>query len=369
MTQVVIAPDSFKGSATNSEIAAWLREGWLSIRPADTVICIPMADGGEGTLTTIAGQREDAEVSTLSVIGADGRSNRAQWILLDDGTAVVELALTSGITHMKTLDPLGAHTFGLGQLLSEVRRHPDVERIHVALGGSGSTDGGTGALRALGFRFLDGNADEIALGGGGLNDLVEIDATNFLHPPRDGVLCLVDVSNPLLGDKGAAAIFAPQKGANADQIQILENGLKKFAEVTGFSDSPGSGAAGGTAYGLRAGWGAKIVSGAAAISEMVGLPEAIAAADYVLTGEGRLDEQSWGGKVVGYVRSLANALGKPVGYCVGSSGIDFPEDAFATIDLAILSGSMEASLADPKTWIVRAGKEIARASRVYGKER
>ena len=361
MAHVVIAPDSFKGSATNEDIALWLCEGWLSIRPTDTVLCIPMADGGEGTLTTIKSQREDAEVSTLSVIGADGRTNRAQWILLDDGTAVVELALTSGITRMDKLDPLGAHTFGLGQLLNEVRRHPDVERINVALGGSGSTDGGTGALRALGFKFLDEKGNEIALGGGGLIDLAEIDSTNFLHPPRGGVTCLVDVTNPLLGKSGAAAVFAPQKGANNEQIRTLENGLRKFAQVCAFPDSPGSGAAGGTAYGMRAGWGAKIVSGSAAVSEMVGLPAAMAAADYVITGEGQLDAQSWGGKVVGYVQSLARALDKPVGYCVGSSAIEFPEDAFASIALVTLAGSRAASMANPKELIVLAGQEMALA--------
>jgi glycerate kinase len=359
MANVVIAPDSFKGSASNEEIASWLREGWLAIRPADTVVCIPMADGGEGTLKTIANQRDDVDMLTLSVIGADGQSNRAQWLLLDDGSAVVELAMTSGITLMEKLNPLGAHTFGLGQLLNEVRRDPDVERIYVALGGSGSTDGGTGALRALGFKFLDNMGDEISLGGEGLNDLAEIDSSNFSSPPKGGVICLVDVSNPLLGTLGAAEVFAEQKGANNEQIKILENGLRKFAEVCGFPDSPGSGAAGGTAFGLRAGWGAKIVSGAAAISEMVGLPEAIAAADYVITGEGQLDSQSWGGKVVGYVRSIARALNKPVGYCVGSSAIEFPDDAFASIVLATLSGSREASISDPKTWVMRAGNEMA----------
>jgi glycerate kinase len=361
MTRVVIAPDSFKGSATNEEIAFWLREGWLSVRPADTVVCIPMADGGEGTLKTIQSQREDADVATLSVIGADGRTNRAQWILLDDGTAVVELAMTSGITHMERLDPLGAHTFGLGQLLNEVRRHPDVERIYVALGGSGSTDGGTGALRALGFTFLNEIGGEIPLGGAGLNNLSTIETANFLRPPKGGVTCLVDVSNPLLGDKGAAAVFAPQKGANAEQIKVLENGLRKFAEVSGFPDSAGSGAAGGTAYGLRAAWGAKIVSGAAAISEMVRLPEAIAAADYVITGEGQLDVQSWAGKVVGYVRSLADALNKPVGYCVGSATIEFPEDAFAAIALDTLADSKEASIENPRAWVVLAGNAMALA--------
>ena len=359
MAHVVIAPDSFKGSATNQDIALWLREGWLAVRPHDIVTCIPMADGGEGTLKTIEHQREDVEISTLSVIGADGNTNRAQWILLDDGSAVVELAMTSGITHMEKLNPLGAHTFGLGQMLNEVRRHPEVSRIYVALGGSGSTDGGTGALRALGFNFLDEMGDEIPLGGAGLNNLAEIDTSNFLHPPQGGVICLVDVSNPLLGETGAAEVFGPQKGASKEQIKVLEKGLKKFVDICGFPDSPGSGAAGGTAYGLRAGWGAKLVSGAAAISEMVGLPEAIATADYVITGEGRLDSQSWNGKVVGYVKSLSHALNKPVGYCVGSSAIAFPQDAFAAIALVKLAGSGEASMDNPRAWVVHAGREMA----------
>ncbi|MEI6216200.1 MAG: glycerate kinase [Actinomycetes bacterium] len=359
MSRIVIAPDSFKGSATNSEVAQWLAEGWLEVRPNDQLILIPMADGGEGTLEAIAAARDDVEKSTLSVIGADGRTNRAHWLLLDEGSAIVELASASGITMMAKLEPLTAHTYGLGQVLNEVRRHPDVERIYVALGGSGSTDGGSGALRALGFSFLDSMGDEIPLGGAGLNDLAEIDSSNFLHPPKGGVICLVDVSNPMLGEMGAAAVFGPQKGATEADIAVLESGLRKFSQICKVTDSAGSGSAGGTSYGLRAGWGAKYVSGSAAVGKIVGVAEAIAEADLVITGEGRLDSQSWSGKVVGYIRQVATSLERPVAYCVGSKAIDFPEDAEMGITLVDLAGSGEAAMDDTKRWVVEAGKRFA----------
>ncbi|MEI6407170.1 MAG: glycerate kinase [Actinomycetes bacterium] len=361
MARIVIAPDSFKGSASNSDVAQWIGEGWLQVRPHDEIIYIPMADGGEGTITTIANVREDVEKSTLSVIGADGRTNRAYWILLDDGTAIVELANASGITLVEKLDALSCHTYGLGQVLNEARRHPEVERIFIALGGSASTDGGTGALRALGFSFLDSMGDEIELGGAGLNELAEIDSSNFLHPPKGGVTCMVDVSNPLLGPLGAAAIFGPQKGATAEDVATLETGLQQFMKVCKVEDAPGSGAAGGTAYGMRAGWGAKYVSGAASVATFVGLPEAIAVADLVITGEGRLDSQSWSGKVVGYVRQLSGALGKPVGYCVGSQSEDFPNDAFGGVSLVALAGSGEEAMDNTRHWVVQAGIHLAQS--------
>ena len=366
MSTVVIAPDSFKGSASNSDVAKWIGEGWKSVRPHDKLVLIPMADGGEGSLSTITGVRDDVDVFTLSVIGADGGSNRAQWLLLDDGTAIVELASACGITSMNALDPLNAHTYGLGQVLNDVRQNPEVERIAIALGGSGSTDGGTGALRALGFGFYDGYGDEIPLGGDGLNELVEIETTNFVKPPRGGVACWIDVSNPLLGEQGAAAVFGPQKGANEDEVVILEEGLKNFMKVCKVPDAAGSGAAGGAAYGLRAGWGATYVAGSAAIASIVGLPEAIAAADYVITGEGRLDHQSFGGKVVGYVRQVSAALGKPVGYCVGSTLMEFPGDGIGGRSLVELSGSVEAAMNDPRTWIIEAARELAQSVSAIG---
>ena len=359
MPRIVIAPDSFKGSTFNVDVATWIRLGWKSVRPNDVVIEKPMADGGEGTVETIAQNRDDVEKFTISVVGADGGSNRATWLLFDNGSAVVELASASGITLVKELDALGCHTYGLGQVLQEVSKHPEVTKIFIALGGSASTDGGTGALRALGFSFLDELGDELSLGGAGLVDLAEIDTSNFIKPPRGGVVCLVDVSNPLLGDNGAAAVFGPQKGATPEDIQELESGLARFVEVCGVPDSPGSGAAGGTAYGFRAAWGATFAAGSAIVSEMVGLPQEMEKADLVITGEGQLDSQSWNGKVVGYVRSLAGALDKPVAYVVGNATIDFPDDAFLGLSLTSMSGSKEEAIASTGEWLFAAGKELA----------
>ena len=359
MSRIVIAPDTFKGSTINVDVATWIRLGWKSVRPNDVVVEIPMADGGEGTIETIAQNREDVEKFTISVIGADGGTNRAVWLLFDNGSAVVELANASGITHVKDLDALGAHTYGLGQVLQEVSKHPEVNKIFIAVGGSASTDGGTGALRALGFGFLDELGDELALGGAGLVDLAEIDTSNFIKPPRGGVVCLVDVSNPLLGPEGAAAIFAPQKGATAEDVTELDRGLARFVEVCGVPDSPGSGAAGGTAYGFRAAWGATFAAGSAIISEMVGLPQEIEQADLIITGEGQLDSQSWNGKVVGYIRSLSKALNRKVAYVVGNATVGFPDEAFLGLSLTTMSGSKEEAMASTGEWLFAAGKELA----------
>ncbi|MBL7524434.1 glycerate kinase, partial [Frankia sp. CNm7] len=309
--RVVIAPDSFKGSLAADQVADALADGWLSARPDDHVVRLPVADGGEGTLDVFATAVPGARRHPVTVLGPGGRPVDAEWLALPDGTAVVELARGSGLPLLgHRRDPLGAHTVGLGQLLAAALDDPATRQIIVTLGGSASTDGATGALAALGARFLDDGGAELPPGGGALARLAAVDLTGLRPPPPRGVLCLTDVDAPLCGPRGAAAVFGPQKGAGADEITLLDGALRRLAALLGGDPgAAGAGAAGGAGYGLAAAWGARLVPGAATVAEHAGLPAALAEADLVITGEGRFDATSLAGKVVGGVLGMAAVAG------------------------------------------------------------
>jgi len=326
--KVVIATDSFKGSASAGDLSLWIKEGWLSQRPNDEVICLPMADGGEGS---------------RAVIEASARNL--------DGIAVIELAELCGITKYSTLDPLGAHTFELGLA---VRRaiESGAKKIILCVGGSASTDAGTGALRALGAKFLDKSGNEIPLGGAGLLQLDSIDLTGLIAGPLEGITIFSDVTNPLTGKNGSARIFGPQKGATAEQVELLDDALFNVVRISGFPETAGSGAAGGTTYGFQLAYDADVKSGSAEIAKLIGLPEAIASADLVITGEGRYDSQSLQGKVVSAVAIIAGQT--PVAYIVGDQRIDFPIGTNG-ISLTELAGSSAAAIADVQDWATKAG--------------
>ncbi|TRZ84591.1 MAG: glycerate kinase, partial [Streptomycetaceae bacterium] len=349
----LIAPDSFKGSATSIEVARAIAQGWQSLRPDDEVIQIPFADGGEGTLLTIEYARPSSQRIYCPAVSPD-----AYWLLLDGSTALVELAQTSGLTRLPTLDPIGAHTFAFGQVLAMAAQDPRVERIYCALGGSASTDAGVGALMALGIRFLDAQGVPIDLGGENLLDIKSISTAEAITPPKDGVVLLVDVNSPLLGANGAAAIYSPQKGATKEQALRLEKALQYFAQLTGKLDTPGSGAAGGTAYGLSALWGARIESGAEKIAELCGLDSAMADADLVITGEGRLDDQSFHGKVVDHISECAKKAGVSIAFCVGSVEGDFPSTSLGGVSLSMIAGSSAIAMSNPERYLIEAGAQL-----------
>jgi len=332
--KVVIATDSFKGSASAGDLSLWIKEGWLSVRPHDEVLSLPMADGGEGS-------REVIEASACKL----------------EGVAVIELAEICGITKYSTLDPLGAHTFELGLA---VRRaiESGSKKIILCVGGSASTDAGTGALRALGAKFLDKSGNEIPLGGAGLLELESIDLTGLIAGPPEGTAIFSDVTNPLTGKNGAAYVFGPQKGATAKQVELLDEALFNLVRVSGFPETQGSGAAGGTTYGFQFAYDADVKSGSAEIAKLIGLPEAIASADLVITGEGRYDSQSLQGKVVSTVVGLAGQT--PVAYIVGDKEINFPEGSKG-ISLTDLASSLDAAMKAVHTWTHQAARLLAQA--------
>ena len=369
--RVLVAPDAFKGSATAAQAAAALRRGWLSVRPHDDVVELPLADGGEGTLDVVASVIDGAERVGLTVNGPAGPV-QGSWLLLPGGTAVVELALASGLPLHPAPDPLGAHTTGFGELLAAAASDPRVEEVVAALGGSASTDGAAGALTALGARFLDDAGEPLARGGGALSQLAAVDTTGLLQPPRRGVRLLVDVDAPLLGPDGAAAQFGPQKGAHPADVVRLEQGLARLAALVDpaglVSNLAGAGAAGGSGFGLAALWGADLARGAAAVAELTRLAEQVSSYDLVVTGEGRLDAQSFRGKVVGQVCETAGDLCVPVWACVGSqsasAGVEGPAAQLRGVtELARMAGTTEAAVREVHRWLEVAGAHAAQAHR------
>lgn len=248
--RVVIAPDSFKGTIDAPAAAAALAAGWSSVRPTDEVVEVPMADGGEGTLDAIAAATPAAERVAVRVTGPDDRPVDAAFLLLPDGTAVVELAMTSGITLLDPLRPLTAHTRGFGVAI-RAALEAGAAALLLSIGGSASTDGGAGVLRELGARFLDAEGREVEDGAVGLLRLAAVDLRGLLPAPGGGVRVLTDVENPLLGPAGAAAVYGPQKGATPADVHVLESALVRLAALLPQDPAtPGAGAAGGTGFGL-----------------------------------------------------------------------------------------------------------------------
>lgn len=359
--KVVIAPDSFKGSLSASRVAEAVAAGWLSVRPGDEMTLLPQADGGEGTLDAVeAAVTGSVRHDTGLVSGPDGRPVPGAWLELPDGTAVVELAQMCGLPLMEALDPLGATTFGLGQVI-RAALSAGARKLVVGLGGSASTDGGAGALAALGLAAQGGRLRATELG-----SIIALDRSELLAPPDDGVVLLSDVTNPLLGPAGAAAVYGPQKGASPEQIELLDAALAHFAGLLGGDPTlPGTGSAGGAGYGFSAAWGATIEPGADYLAKLSGLPETVAAADVLLTGEGRFDATSLAGKLVGQLIGIAGEHDVRVGVIAGqlaATPIARDGSPLWSASLTDLAGSIEAALADPARWLRAAGAEAARVS-------
>ena len=354
---VVIAPDSLKGTVHAAEAAEAIAAGWREVRPDDRLELRPQADGGEGTLAAIAAAVPGAERRDAGLVtGPDGSPLPASWLLLPGGEAVVELAVSSGLPLMPLLDPLGATTRGVGEVIAAAL-DAGAESIVLALGGTASTDGGTGALAALGARFLDAHGGDLPDGGGALVDLAHIVLDDLRPPPTRGVRLLTDVTSPLLGVEGAAAVFGPQKGAGPDDVRLLDAALARLAMVAGGdSDAAGAGAAGGTAFGFATLWGAHIEPGAPSIAALTRLDGALETADVLVTGEGRFDDQSLRGKVVGHALELAGAAGIRTAVIAGRLDLAPPDWGG---DLTQLAGSVEAAMAEPLRWLEEAGRRAA----------
>jgi glycerate 2-kinase len=331
--RIVIAPDSFKGSLDADRVATAIAAGIARVLPEAELVLRPVADGGEGTVA--AALRAGYSPLQVRVSGPDGRPVDAT-IAVDDGTAVVELATAAGL-GLAPPAPLSATTRGVGQLIAAALDH-GARRIVLGIGGSATTDGGAGMLRALGVRLLDADGADVPPGGGGLALLDRVDATG-LDPRLAGAELVVasDVDNPLTGPTGAASVFAPQKGASPGEVAALDAALVRYAAVLArdlgaeVADVPGAGGAGGTAAGALA-IGARLTSGAALVCDLVGLDGVLAGADLVITGEGALDSQTLHGKAPAEVNARARAAGVP---CLAFAGVvRLSDDEIAAAGLA-----------------------------------
>lgn len=317
--RVLIAPQEFKGSLSADEAAAAIASGIRAIHPGWVLDSLPMSDGGPGLLDAM---RRAVKADTMAAIVHDALGRRVLGRYLRvraSGEVILEAAQANGLLHLKPeeLDAVNADSEGVGELILEAAaKRPN--RIVAGVGGSATTDGGAGMARALGARFLDMAGKELPSGGGALDRLERIE---WRRPSAlEGIHFVVgtDVTNPLCGEFGAARVYAPQKGASPQQVELLEAALFRYAQIVrrqlgvDLANMPGAGAAGGLAGGLVAFLGAEIRSGFDLVAETTGLEERMAAADLVVTGEGRFDSQSLQGKVTGRVIELAERLGKPV---------------------------------------------------------
>jgi glycerate kinase len=351
--KIVIAPDSFKESLSAPEVALAIERGIRRALKTATVVRVPMADGGEGTVEAILGATT-SERHINTVLDALGRPIEASWARLPEDGAVIEMACAAGLEHIPTAerDPLRATSYGVGQLISHAL-DSGAQHIVLGLGGSATNDAGAGMLEALGLRLLDKHGAPLARGGLALAQLAKLDTT-ALDPRLTNIRVTIasDVNNPLCGPKGASAIFGPQKGATPAQVQALDAALAHFAELCAqtlgrdMRDAPGSGAAGGLGFAAHAWLHSTFKPGAEVVAEIGGLVHAIEGADLVITGEGRMDAQTLLGKTPMGVALIAKRAGVPVIAIAGSLGDGYQALYEAGIHAAFSLASGPCTLAD-----------------------
>ncbi|RZT10318.1 glycerate kinase [Duganella sp. CF402] len=326
--KIVIAPDSFKESLTAMVVANEIEAGFREIFPDAEYRKLPVADGGEGTVQAMI-DASGGKLVALNVSGPLGETVAAFYGLMGDGqTAVIEMAAASGLELVAPAqrNPLLTTSYGTGQLI----RHAldaGARRFVLGIGGSATNDGGAGMLQALGGRLIDATGADLAVGGGALNMLDRIDLSGLDARIKDctfDVAC--DVNNPLVGPQGASAIFGPQKGATPEMVARLDDNLRHYARIIAsdlghdVADVPGAGAGGGIGAAMLVFLGGRLRPGSEIVTDAVGLDAAVADADLVLTGEGRIDGQTTQGKTPVGVARVAQRHGKPVIAIGGSLG-------------------------------------------------
>ncbi len=309
--KILVAPDSFKGSLTALEIASYIEKGILKVLPDAEVLKVPMADGGEGTVQSLV-DATGGEIIYKEVTGPLGNKVNAFFGMLGNGkTAVIEMATASGLPLVpeNELNPAVTTTYGTGELIRFALDQGARELI-IGIGGSATNDAGVGMAQALGASFRCGKDQEVGYGGGELDKIKKIDLSNLdkrLKDTKVEVAC--DVTNPLYGPEGAAYVYGPQKGATQELVELLDRNLKYFSKIVKeqlgieLQDLPGAGAAGGLGAGLFAFLGAGLKSGVDIVLEANNFEEKIKGVDLVITGEGKLDDQTIKGKTpVGVAR-------------------------------------------------------------------
>src|SRR6266851_4643875 len=348
---VVIAPDKFKGTLSAGQVAAHLAAGLGRARPGLKTVQVPVADGGDGTVD--AAQAAGYRRIEIGVRGPTGKPVTASFALLDD-TAIIESAQACGLTRLPggMPAPLIATSRGVGELILAAARMR-AKRIVLGLGGVACTDGGAGLVTALGGRLVDESGIELPPGGAALARLRHIDLSGLRDLPGTEVIAATDVDNPLLGPRGAAAVYAPQKGASADDVTVLEDGLTRWADVAeqalGFSkrDEPGAGAAGGLGFAALGFLGAVMQPGIELMLDLLSFSGHLPGARLVITGEGALDRQTLHGKApAGVARATAAAVpGLPVVAVAGVCSLTQDQLRSAGIARAYALADIEPDLA------------------------
>ena len=320
MKTFLLAPDSFKESMTAEQACVAMQRGIQKVIADAKFIHVPMADGGEGTVDALVVARNGRKVA-IEVSGplTHQRIQTYFGLIENDQTAVIEMAMANGIhlIEKSQRNPLITSTLGTGEMI-KAALDLAVTKIIIGLGGSVTNDAGAGMAQALGAKFLDQHDNDVALGGGQLNQIQRIDISNLDSRLKNiDIIIASDVNNPLYGENGASVVFAPQKGASTKMVEILEQNLQYFAELVESTlnlqkqDVAGAGAAGGLGFGLMAFAGATIRSGVEIVIKETRLEEKIAQADYVFTGEGGIDFQTKFGKTPFGVALVAKRLNKP----------------------------------------------------------
>lgn len=371
--KIVIAPDSFKGSLSAQDVAKAIQNGVDQAFPNATTVLLPLADGGEGTIdvleTVCKGQRIFCDV-----VDPLFDPIKAEYLLCDDGCAIIEMAKASGLTLVQPdkHDPSLTTTYGCGQLIKDALDHGATKLI-ITLGGSATNDGGCGALNALGVCFYDIHGQTIVPVGGNLDQIKVIDDSSFDPRLRSvPTILLADVTNPLCGPNGASCVYGPQKGADHLMIQRLDHNLDHLSKVVeskygiNFRDVSGSGAAGGLAFGLMSFCGATIQNGIDTILDLVHFDQVINDADLVITGEGKMDGSSLNNKVAIGVAKAAKRVNNSltvIAICgcydhhvtaLNEKGID------AIFSISTGSISQEESVTNASYFLTNQAKQIAR---------
>jgi len=374
--KIIIAPDSFKDSLSAQGVADAIARGLAEVWPDAQLIKCPMADGGEGTVESVLAAC-NGEWRRTRVHGPLGAPVEARWgWLADSRTAIIEMAEASGLQLVppEQRDACSSSTCGTGELI-RAALDEGAGRVILAIGGSATNDGGAGAMQALGVALLDEHGQPLGPGGLALANLSRIDLGNL--DPRLAQVSFeiaADVDNPLCGPHGASAIFGPQKGARAEQVQELDRALGHFADhcaqVLGrdVREEPGSGAAGGLGFAAKAFLGAQFRTGVEVVAQLTGLADAISGADLVITGEGRFDAQTLRGKTPFGVARIARQQGVPVVVIAGTLGEGYQALYDHGIDaaFALANGPMtlqQACIDAPRLLSERA-RDIARLWRV-----
>jgi len=370
--RIAIAPNAFRGSLTALQAVDAIADGLRRSALQDLqIVAMPLADGGDGTLDILINGL-GGERTTVTVTGPNHLPVQAMMGLLGDGqTAMIEMARASGVELVPRplRNPLIATTYGTGELMRTALQH-GYRRFVIGIGGSATVDGAAGCMQALGIRLQDKSGGEIPWGGGGLAQLAHID-TDSVKAVRDqgiDITVLCDVTNPLIGPNGAARIFGPQKGADPAMVETLEANLTHFAAVIqrdlgiDVTTIPGGGAAGGFGAGFVAFLGAKLAPGGPTLISLLGYDRQLKDVDLVITGEGKLDSQTGGGKAVQSIADVANRAGVPVIAFAGTLDADSASLNAIGIRAAwsIVPGpcSLDEALANGAQWLARAATEV-----------